>query len=86
VIEDLQLDRFAAVKDVGAVVVKTEYRLDQEKTAPGTEKTAIFSAFLLLGYPDAQEQVDQHLEAVGIIGHVRAAAAASGPGGAAAAE
>lgn len=85
-IEHVEVLGFGTVKDVGAVVIEAEYGLDEKKAALRAEEAAVFPAVRLLGHADPQQEVDQHLDGVGVAGHVGTAAAAAGTSGAAPAE
>ena len=72
--------------DSAAVVVEAENGFDQELAPRIPQKTAGVEVGGVLLHVDPEEDIDQHLDAVSVISHVRTATPAPGPGCATAAK
>lgn len=85
-VEQGQGVRISTFEDMAAVVVEAEDRFERKQAAPGAKKTAVFATVGKKLHGNAQEEVEQNLDDIGIAGHGGTAAAAAGIGGTAAAQ
>lgn len=72
--------------DVRAGIVQAEHWLKEKDTAAGAQKDAFEAIIPGRLYLDSCQQIHEHLQTVGLSGHEQAAAAATWPGGAGAAQ